>query len=118
MDIPTAARSLSALAHEHRLAIFRALVRVGPSGMTAGELARAVGIGATSLSFHVKELERAGLVQTLRVGRFVRISVHVEGMRALLAFLTEDCCGGRPELCGSTIAQARAVCCAGEDNEK
>ncbi len=102
--------ALSALAHSHRLAIFRLLVRQGPSGMPAGEIAERVGIGATAASFHLKELDRAGLIRSTRQGRFVRYATDVEGMRKLIAFLTEDCCEGRPELCGEAFTLSRSVC--------
>lgn len=104
--------ALAALAQEHRLRIFRLLVREGPGGMPAGDIADRVGISATSTSFHMKELEHAGLVTATRDGRFIRYAVQVTAMRDLLAFLTEDCCQGRPELCGgpaSTCAPA-ATC--------
>ncbi|HKZ96063.1 MAG TPA: metalloregulator ArsR/SmtB family transcription factor [Hyphomicrobiaceae bacterium] len=110
MDERLAIGALGALAHEHRLAIFRALVRAGPAGLKAGEIARAAGIGATSLSFHIKELERAGLTRSWRDGRFVHSSIDVEGIRGLIAYLTEDCCEGRPELCGAGIAAAKVLC--------
>jgi len=99
-----AVRALAALAHEHRLAIFRCLIAEGPSGLSAGDVARRIGIAATSLSFHMKELDRAGLVHSWRDGRFIHYAVHVEGMRKLLSFLTEECCEGHPELCGAAVA--------------
>ena len=68
-----------------------------------------VGISPTGMSFHLKELEHAGLVTSTRDGRFVRYAVHVEGMRQLLTYLTEDCCRGKPELCGTVIKKARAT---------
>ena len=105
-----AVTSLAALAHQHRLAIFRLLVKQGPSGMPAGEIADSVGISATNTSFHLKELERAGLLRGTRQGRQVLYALHVDGMRKLLTYLTEDCCQGRPELCGSTLAAADKVC--------
>lgn len=110
MDNDTAIRALAALAQEHRLAIFRRLVAAGEAGQTAGQLAEAVGIAAQGLSFHVKELERAGLVGAKREGRFIRYRLAIPAMRDLLTFLTEDCCGGRPELCGGLPAPP-AVCC-------
>ncbi len=110
MDQRSAVTALSALAHDNRLSIFRQLVKCGPSGMTAGNIARDVGIGATALSFHLKELANAGLVHSWRDGRYVRYSIEVEGMRELLSFLTEDCCNGQPELCGTTIKRAQSVC--------
>jgi ArsR family transcriptional regulator len=105
-----AVASLAALAHGHRLRIFRLLVKQGPSGMPAGAIADRVGISATNLSFHLKELERAGLLRATRQGRYVRYAVDVEGMRKLLSYLIEDCCQGRPELCGDTFAAAADVC--------
>jgi DNA-binding transcriptional ArsR family regulator len=98
---------LAALAHHHRLAIFRLLVKQGPSGTPAGEIADKVGISATNTSFHLKELERAGLLRAARQGRHVLYAIHVEGMRKLLTYLTEDCCQGRPELCGEAFTPAR-----------
>lgn len=110
MDANQAVTSLAALAHEHRLEIFRMLVREGPNGLTAGELADGIGASATAASFHLKELDRAGLVTATREGRYIRYALHVEGMRQLLEYLTEDCCQGRPELCGSVIKKVRAAC--------
>jgi len=108
MDDIAAVQSLAALAQEHRLAVFRLLVAEGPSGMAAGDIARAAGLSATSASFHLKELQRAGLIRASRQGRFVRYSLEVEAMRNLLTYLTEDCCQGRPELCGGDIARLAA----------
>ncbi len=105
-----AVTSLAALAHEHRLRIFRLLVRQGPSGLPAGEIGERVGLGPTNASFHLKELDRAGLLRASRQGRQVLYAVHVEGMRRLLTYLTEECCQGRPELCGEAFAAAGEVC--------
>ncbi|MBU1209645.1 MAG: metalloregulator ArsR/SmtB family transcription factor [Alphaproteobacteria bacterium] len=110
MDQHNAVQALAALAHENRLSIFRLLVRCGPSGMAAGDIARIVGIGATALSFHLKELAHAGLLRSWRDGRYVRYSVEVDGMRALLGFLTEDCCDGNPELCSAVVAGIPDLC--------
>ena len=90
---------LAALANEHRLAAFRLLVRAGPDGQAAGEIAAALGLAPSSLSFHVAALAEAGLVRSVREGRSIRYRVAVDGFRELLEFLTEDCCEGRPELC-------------------
>ena len=86
MDQYDAVAAFSALAHESRLSIYRTLVKCGPSGMSAGDLAKVVRIGATALSFHLKEMVRAGLIGSVREGRFVRYSVEVERMRQLLNF--------------------------------
>lgn len=101
--------ALSALAHPHRLRIFRLLVCAGPSGVPAGEIAERIGISPTSVSFHLKELDHAHLVTSTRRGRFVLYAVRVEGMRTLLTYLTEDCCRGQPELCGSVVKKVRAI---------
>lgn len=110
MRIPTAISMLSALAQEHRLRIFRVLVKAGPSGMASSDIARRIGISPTSASFHLKELSRSGLLISTRNGRSIRYAVHIEAMRKLLTYLTEDCCQGQPELCGETVSSARSVC--------
>lgn len=109
MDDSQTVVALAALAQEHRLRIFRLLVKEGPSGMPAGEIAEEVGISATNVSFHLKELDRAGLLRATRQGRYIRYAVHVEGMRQLLTYLTEDCCQGRPELCGEAFVAAPKI---------
>jgi DNA-binding transcriptional ArsR family regulator len=110
MNTSEAVVSLAALAHEQRLNIFRLLVKEGPSGLPASEIAEAVGATPTGASFHLKELDRADLLHATRMGRHIRYAIHFEGMRRLLTFLTEDCCQGQPELCGSAIKKARKLC--------
>lgn len=110
MDQQAAVTALAALAHDNRLSIFRLLVKCGPSGLAAGDIARAVGIGSTALSFHLKELARAGIVRSWREGRYIRYSFEVDAMRALLSFLTEDCCGGHPEFCSQDVAGISDFC--------
>jgi len=110
MDEKHAVTSLAALAHGQRLRIFRLLVRQGPSGLAAFEIADAVEASPTATAFHLKELDRAGLIHATRDGRFVRYAVHVDGMRKLLTYLTEDCCRGQPELCGAAVRSMRSVC--------
>ncbi len=105
-----AARAFSALSHTTRLGIFRMLVPAGPSGMAAGKIAAACGMSPTATSFHLKELERAELISATRTGRYVRYAIKVEGIRALMAFLTDDCCQGEPDLCGRDFASGRAFC--------
>ncbi|SKA26562.1 ArsR/SmtB family transcription factor [Consotaella salsifontis] len=109
MDDDTAVSSLAALAHADRLAAFRMLVKAGPSGMPSGEIAEALAIPPTRMSFHLAALERSGLLTSRRDGRRIFYAVHFEEMRALLAFLTEDCCNGRPEICGD-IAKFTSSC--------
>lgn len=99
MDSNEAIKALGALSQEHRLAVFRLLVRCGPGGMSAGHIAQRIGIASTALSFHLKELENARLVTSRREGRFIYYLVIYEGMRSLLDFLMEDCCQGEKEIC-------------------
>lgn len=99
MDDESAIVALSALAQEHRLKVFRLLVREAPDGLSAGELAARIGIAPSALSFHLAHLGRAGLVHSRRDKRNIFYAVNAEGMRKLLLFLTEDCCHGRPEMC-------------------
>jgi DNA-binding transcriptional ArsR family regulator len=113
VQLPDAVEALSALAHGHRLAVFRLLVRAGAEGVPAGEIAREVGVLPNTLSTHLSILGHAGLIQSRREGRSVIYSADFEGMRDLLEFLVSDCCGGRPEICAplAQIAEA-AQCCS------
>lgn len=86
--------ALSALAQASRLAVFRALVQAGPAGLAAGKIADLTGIPPSSLSFHLKELTHAGLTQARQEGRYVIYTARFDSMNALLAYLTENCCGG------------------------
>ena len=101
-----AARALSALGHETRLSIFRLLVRVGPVGAAAGDIARALDLAPNALSFHLKDLAFAGLVSSRSAGRFVIYSAQFKSMNELIAFLTENCCSG--EACAPAPAKARS----------
>ena len=105
MESKQALASLSALAQETRLAIFRRLVRAGPEGESAGEIAEALRTPAPTLSFHLKELERAGLVAQRRESRSIIYAAQYASMRELLAFLIEDCCAGRPEICAFNLKE-------------
>ncbi|MGA7980227.1 MAG: metalloregulator ArsR/SmtB family transcription factor [Chromatiaceae bacterium] len=99
MELKQAVVALAALAQETRLSAFRALVAAGEAGLPAGEIAARVGVASTTLSFHLKELTYAGLVTSRSEGRFVIYCADFRAMRALLDYLSEECCGGRPELC-------------------
>jgi ArsR family transcriptional regulator, arsenate/arsenite/antimonite-responsive transcriptional repressor len=109
MEMNSAVRSLSAMAHEHRLGVFRLLVQAGAPGLAAGEIAAALELPPSSLSFHLAALEGAGLVTATRAGRFIHYRVEPEAIRSLLGYLTEDCCEGRPELCGGVRPCAPAA---------
>ena len=108
METTEAVASLASLAHETRIEVFRLLVQAGPAGLAAGAVRRSLDIPAPTLSFHLKELARAGLIEAQRDGRTINYRVRVEGIRDLLAYLTEDCCQGRPDLC---LPAALESCC-------
>jgi DNA-binding transcriptional ArsR family regulator len=98
METTLAARLLAALAHDRRLAVFRLLVAAGPSGLPAGEIADELDLAPPTLSFHLAQLSNAGLLRARQDGRFIHYSADFGAMSALVAFLTENCCGGNP--CG------------------
>src|SRR6266511_1679591 len=100
METKRAIEAFGALAQEHRLAVFRLLIREGPNGLPAGEIAERVAVPPSTLSHHLAHLERAGWLRSRRVQRNIFYAVDVEGTRRLIAFLTEDCCQGHPEICG------------------
>jgi ArsR family transcriptional regulator, arsenate/arsenite/antimonite-responsive transcriptional repressor len=104
MEEKQALSCLSALAHETRLAVFRLLVQQGPSGMPAGEIAQRLSAPASTLSFHLKELERAGLIRATRRQRQILYATDYGGMRALIDFIIRDCCQGHPQLCAGVGA--------------
>ena len=100
MLAPHALAALAALGQATRLSIFRLLVSAEPNGLSAGALAEGVGCPHNTLSTHVAILVRAGLVHGTREGRTITYRADAAGTRALIAFLVNDCCNGRPELCG------------------
>ena len=106
METKAVVTALAALAQESRLAVFRLLVQSGPSGLAAGKIAESLAIPPSSLSFHLKELSHAGLVSSRQEGRFVIYSANFGAMNELLAYLTENCCGGAP------CAPASALTCS------
>lgn len=112
MQTPDAVAALSALAHEGRLEVFRRLVRAGPEGLAAGEIARAVGALPNTLSANLGILSAAGLVASRREGRSIIYTAAYERMGALLSFLARDCCGGQPEICAplAAFADPAALC--------
>jgi ArsR family transcriptional regulator, arsenate/arsenite/antimonite-responsive transcriptional repressor len=93
MDEPRAIAALGALAQETRLALFRLLVTAGPAGMAAGGIAEHLGLQPSSLSFHLAQLVHAGLITQRRLGRQLIYAAEYGAMNALLAYLTENCCG-------------------------
>jgi DNA-binding transcriptional ArsR family regulator len=88
-----AVAALGAIAHEHRLAVYRMLVERGPAGMPAGEIAETLGVPPSSLTFHLQQLRHAGLVTQRRLSRQLIYAADFAAMNGLIAYLTENCCG-------------------------
>ena len=99
MNIKSAVLQLSSIAQEARLEIFRLLVQAGQDGLPAGSIGESLQIPASTLSFHLKELSHAGLINSRQISRFIYYSANYEAMDGLLAYLTENCCGGT-KVCG------------------
>jgi DNA-binding transcriptional ArsR family regulator len=110
METQTAVAALAALAHPGRLEVFRLLVQAGADGMAAGDIARATGSLANTLSTNLSILAGAGLVASRRDGRSIIYTAGYDRMRELLAFLVEDCCAGKPEICAPLTAIASRTC--------
>lgn len=112
MDERQAVNAFAALAQESRLRIVRLLVTAGPDGLPAGAVAASIGATPSNMSFHLKELERAGLVQSRKVARQIIYSTTYSALIGLIEFLMRDCCGGHPEVCGAI--STLAACCTRE----
>jgi ArsR family transcriptional regulator, arsenate/arsenite/antimonite-responsive transcriptional repressor len=117
METQTAVKRLSAVAQEARLDVFRLLVKAGPEGKAAGDIARALGVPANTMSAQLLVLSNAGLVRARREGRSIIYAINFEAMRDLLVFLTEDCCGGRAEMC-APLADIATRCCTPTTGER
>ncbi len=111
MEVKTAVAALAALAQETRLAIFRLLIEAGPNGLPAGRIGERLKAPGATLSFHFKELSRAGLVIARRERQFIHYSVDFERMAELMTFLTENCCQGMPQECLTVVETALGSCC-------
>ncbi|WP_300328228.1 metalloregulator ArsR/SmtB family transcription factor [Accumulibacter sp.] len=109
MNKTDAVTALAALAQDSRLAIFRLLVQHAPAGLTVGLIGEQLELPAPTLSFHLKTLTHAGLVSTVQEGRFVRCHAEMARINALVGFLTDNCCGGRPEICQPRNAGSAAL---------
>ncbi|MDS9469306.1 metalloregulator ArsR/SmtB family transcription factor [Paracoccus sp. MBLB3053] len=110
MEKSAALETLSALAQDIRLDVFRMLVRAGPEGMTAGEIATSLETRPNTLSNNLSILAAVRLVRSRREGRSIRYFAEMETMRGLLEFLMQDCCGGRAELCQPLLDQISCSC--------
>lgn len=109
MDKNNALNAFSALSQPTRLDVFRLLVKAGDEGMLAGQISDALEVRQNTMSANLSILAQSGLIRNEREGRSIRYFADMDGMRGLLAFLMEDCCGGRPELCQPVIDE---IACA------
>lgn len=107
MNTKQAVGALAALAHESRLGVFRLLVEAGPEGLNAGSIAARLKLPPSSLTFHLQNLHRAGLVSQERRSREVIYAADFAAMNGLVGYLTENCCGGNSSSCGVPCAPAR-----------
>jgi ArsR family transcriptional regulator, arsenate/arsenite/antimonite-responsive transcriptional repressor len=112
MEISAAVIALGALAQETRLSIYRLLVETGPEGLSAGRIADSLKTPAATLSFHLKELARAGLVSSRQEKQFIYYAVDFERMAELMSFLTQNCCRGMPQACLTVVETALGRCCS------
>ncbi|MDW8397241.1 MAG: metalloregulator ArsR/SmtB family transcription factor [Acetobacteraceae bacterium] len=109
METEHAALAFAALGQGTRLEVLRGLLAAGPSGLAAGEIAERLGVPASTLSFHLRALEQAGLIAPTRQGRHLIYAAQIEPLRRLLAYLTDACCGGNPALCGDLARLGAAL---------
>jgi ArsR family transcriptional regulator len=108
MRTANAITALGALAHEHRLAVYRLLVQRGPDGLPAGTIAEGVNLAPSSLTFHVQALQRAGLISQRRVGRQLFYAADYAAMNALVSYLTDNCCSQSDGACAPNCQPAGA----------
>lgn len=104
MDQSQALDCFAALSQQTRLGIVRLLVKAGEDGVAAGAVADEVGVSASNVSFHLKELERSGLVLQRRESRSIIYAANYDALSGLIGFLMKDCCAGRPEICAPALA--------------
>ena len=106
MKTPAVIGALAALAHEHRLAIYRLLVQQGPQGLAAGAIGERVGLQPSSLTFHLQSLQRAGLITQQRASRQLIYSADYAVMNGLVGYLTDNCCAAEGASCCPAPAAA------------
>jgi DNA-binding transcriptional ArsR family regulator len=112
MDTSSAVKVFESLSCGIRLDIYRLLVRAGPEGMVAGEIGTELGVPPTNLSFHLKALTQSQLLSVTQEGRFQRYRAQLALMQDLVAYLTQECCSGHPELCAETCQLPESGACS------
>lgn len=110
MDKTDSIEAFAALAHETRLAVFRALIKRGADGMAAGDIAATMGTRQNTMSANLAVLTRANLIVAERQGRSIIYRANFDALRGLLGFLMEDCCGGNPERCQPLLDEIACGC--------
>ena len=110
MDMSHALIAFDALGQPSRLAVFRLLVQSAPDGMAAGDIARTLDLRPNTLSSQLSQLQTAGLIAANRAGRSIRYSADMAGVRGLLSWLLQDCCGGSPETCAPVLDRIACAC--------
>ena len=110
MDANAALTAFSALSQQTRLDVFRLLMRAGDHGMPAGDIADSLGVKQNTMSANLSVLHQAGLVRNTREGRTIRYFANLDGIRGLIGFLVQDCCGGNPDKCQPLIAEIACPC--------
>ena len=118
MKAKSAVTALAALAHEYRLGVYRMLVEAGPEGLNAGTIATRLKLPPSSLTFHLSQLHRAGLVTQERNSRQLIYAADFDAMNGLVGYLTENCCGGGPSACATICAPANNEKKAGKKSSK
>jgi ArsR family transcriptional regulator len=110
LDEPQALDAFAALSQQTRLQMVRALVVAGPDGLPAGSVGEKVGASSSSASFHLANLERAGLVQSRREARSIIYTANYDALSGLVQFLMMDCCQGHPKVCAPAEKDAACAC--------
>lgn len=110
MDKKQSLDAFSALGQETRLDVFRLLITAGPEGLLAGEIGERLGVRQNTMSANLTILTHAGLIRNAREGRSIRYFADMDGVKGLLEFLLEDCCGGRKDLCQPVIDKLACGC--------
>ncbi|WP_298570577.1 helix-turn-helix domain-containing protein [uncultured Aliiroseovarius sp.] len=110
MDKNHALGAFAALSQSTRLDVFRLLIKAGDAGMLAGDISDTLDVRQNTMSANLSILARSGLIRNEREGRSIRYFADMDGMRGLLAFLMEDCCGGNPDLCQPVINELACAC--------
>lgn len=110
MEINKAVSAFAALSQPTRIEVFRLLIKSGPDGLAAGVIAAQLDVKQNTLSANLSVLLNAGLVRNERQGRSIRYYADMDGLRTLLAFLLQDCCGGQSEICQPLIQELADAC--------